>query len=212
MNLKTLSTVAVGMTFVALDSGATEAKPVPSDQFHWSTAIPATNNSTRWQVKYNRKTHVVPDNLGAKPFIEECLSKGNVVRMRGFLDRKGKPEWSQAEFLCAPSIGGAGFPELSGLIDREVRVFGKGPATLRSCELRRWNSKRIWTECGTLVPNDGTSQVLIGNGQNAGRVMKTDDNGSGINTVEPVLLPEVEKMREKIFRGRLESGYYNASV
>lgn len=214
MDIKTLSTVAVGLTFVALDANSTSAAPKPADPFHWSTSIRASVEPTSRTVRYNRKAYVVPDNLSAEPFIRECLNDNDsVLRVRGFLNRQGKPEWSKAEFLCTKSVGGPELPpEFAQLPTQEVKVFGKGPTTLRSCEPRSKNKRRIWTECGVVVPNDGTSAVLIGNGQNAGRVMKTAKTGSGVNTVEPVLVPEVETMREKIFRDRLQSGYYSRSV
>lgn len=59
-----------------------------------------------------------------------------------------------------------------------------------------------------IVPNDRTSMVFVGDGKNAGKVMETANLGSGIETVKPILNPEVEEMREKIFRDRVASGYY----
>lgn len=214
MKFKTLSAIAVGATLVALDAHATDAKPLPADPFHWSTAIDSTMPPTNRPIKYNHKSYVVPDNLAAEAFIQGCLSQGDrVVRVRGFVNRQGKPEWSQAEFLCTKSLGGPELPpEFAELPTKEVRVFGKGPATLKSCEPRSKNSKRIWTECGIVVPNDGSSVVRVGDGTNAGQVMQTASTGSGINTVEPVLLIEVEQKRAEIFRRWVESGRYSQSV
>jgi hypothetical protein len=214
MNFKTLSAVAVGATLVALDAHAAEASPKPADPFHWSTAIDARSVQTPRKVQYNRKTYVVPDNLAAKSFIDECLDNSdNVVRFRGFVNQRGEPEWSKAEVLCAKSQGGPELPpEFAQLPEKELKIFGRGPATLKTCEPKHKNSKRIWTECGITVPNDGTSEVRVGDGQNIGMVLRTASTGSGIDTVEPVLLPEVERMREQIFRDRLEAGYYNRAV
>jgi hypothetical protein len=50
--------------------------------------------------------------------------------------------------------------------------------------------------------------VLIGDGSNAGRAMETVRSGSGVATVQPILFPEVEVMRDKIFRERVAAGYY----
>ncbi len=211
MKFQTLSAVAVGATLVALDAQTATATPLPADQFHWSTAIDASSMRDRRQIQYNRKTYVMPDNLAAESFINDCLSNNdNVVRVRGFVNRQGRPEWSKAEFLCSKSLGGPELPaEFAELPTKELRVFGKGPATLKTCEPRSKNGKRIWTECGMTVPNDGSSVVRIGDGQNTGQVMRTASTGSGINTVEPVLFPEVERMRDQIFRDRVASGYYN---
>jgi len=211
MKFKTLSAVAVGATLVALDAQATEATPMSADPFHWSTAFDQLTARTTRKIQYNRKSYVVPDNLDATAFIEECFDTGGVVRMRGFVNRQGKPEWSRAEFLCSRSIGGSELPPQYAN-PKEIKIFGQGPTTLPYCEPQSKAGKRIWTECGILVPNDGSSTVRIGEGRNTGRVMETASTGSGIDTVEPVLLPEVEQMRERIFRQRVEAGYYNRSV
>lgn len=213
MDLKTLSTVTVGATLVAIEAGAAGANPLPADQFHWSSPIQANGTIARYKNRRNIGIPRASLNAAAIDFIESCSGQGKLVRARGFLDHRGKPEWSKAEFLCTSNVGGTDLPrEAENLASKEIKVFGQGPATLRHCEPYSRSSRRIWSECGALVPNDGSSEVLIGDGNNTGRVMQTARVGSGISTVQPVLLPEVERMRQEILQKRLESGYYNRSI
>jgi hypothetical protein len=206
MNLKTLSAVALGATFVALSASAVSAKPMPADQFHWSSAV---ENGT---FKYNGKPYTLTsEKMGsASDFIASCKSE---VRVRGFLNAYGREEWGKAEFLCGqPGIGGDAPVDYK--TGGEIKVFGPIYMTsknnvLSECRPYSNSGARIWTNCGALVPNDRTSMVFVGDGSNSGKAMETAKTGSGIETVRPILFPEVEQMREKIFQERLASGYYN---
>jgi hypothetical protein len=215
MKLKALSAIAVGTTLVALDANSSQAKPVPADQWHWSYPVNLQGNTLsipEYKRVVNISTPISALNQEAQVFIDRCTKSGKVVRARGFLNRKHQVEWSKAEFLCMETTGGPGLrPETAGMAEQEIRVFGRGPTTLRECEPYSGSTKRIWTNCGEIVQNDRISKVFVGDGQNAGRTLETDRTGSGVNTVEPVLLPEVEQMREKIFRERIAAGYYNRS-
>jgi hypothetical protein len=79
---------------------------------------------------------------------------------------------------------------------------------LPECQPYSSSGNRVWNNCGMLVPNDRTATVLIGDGRNAGQELETARYGSGIETVRPILFPEVEVLRESIFRERVAAGYY----
>lgn len=215
MKLKTLSAIAIGTTLVALDTNSSQAKPLPADQWHWSSPVNLQGNTFRI-TKYKQVKNIsAPTRVltqEAQSFMTECTGKGGVVRARGFLNYKRQPEWSKAEFLCMTTTGGPDLPpETAGMATKEIQIFGQGPVTLRECKPYSGSTKRIWTNCGEIVQNDRLSTVFVGDGRNAGRAIQTDRTGSGINTVQPVLLPEVEQMQEKIFRERVAAGYYNRS-
>ncbi len=213
MKLKTLSAIAVGTTLVAIDANSSQAAPLPADQWHWSAPVNVqgeTLSITKYKQARNISAPTSALTQEAQGFIRGCTGNGGVVRARGFLNRHRQLEWSKAEFLCMTTTGGPDLPpETAGMATQEIRIFGKGPTTLKECEPYSRSTRRIWTNCGEIVQNDRTSEVLVGDGRNAGRVLQTDRIGSGVNTVQPVLLPEVEQMREKIFRERVASGYYN---
>lgn len=206
MNFKTLAAVAVGASFVAISAGVVNAKPVPADQFHWSSAI--ENNS----FKYDGKTYNLAGKLNAEAeaFIANCPAQQ--VRIRGFLDAKGKEDYTNAELLCGRlSIGGD--TPVSYREGGEVKVFGPIYMTDRNnvlpeCQPYTGATTRVWSNCGVLVPNDQTAMVLVGAGGNAGKQLETARYGSGVATVKPILVPEVEAMRERIFQERLAKGYY----
>lgn len=211
MNLKTLSALIIGATLVTFTAGAVTAKPMPADQFHWSSAV--ENDSFRYNGK---KYSFTSEKAGqAFTFAGECTSKQMPVRVRGFLNSLGKEDWSKAEVLCGKvtGMGGDGTP-VSYNEGGEIKVFGPIYLTNKNnvvpaCQPYSNSGIRVWSSCGVLVPNDSTSMVLVGDGKNAGKVMETANLGSGIETVKPILKPEVEEMREKIFRDRVASGYYN---
>ncbi len=207
MNFKTLTAIAVGASLVAITAGVASAKPMPADQFHWSSAIKDGS------FMYDGKAYTLQGKLSseADAFIASCPAQE--VRVRGFLNSQGKEDYSNAEFLCGKlSIGGdapVAFNE-----GGEVKVFGpiymtKKNNVLPECQPYSNSGSRIWSNCGALVPNDRTATVLIGQGMNAGKQMETARYGSGIETVKPILFPEVETMRDKIFQERVSSGYYN---
>ena len=206
MNLKTLSAVAIGTTLVALSAGLANAKPMPADQFHWSSAV--ENGS----FSYNGKQYTLTSEKSGQAynFVQACNSE---VRVRGFLDSMGKENWSNAEYLCGKLSVGGDTP-VSYNQGGEIKVFGPIYMTKKNnvapeCRPYSNSGARVWSNCGAIVPNDRTSTVLVGDGRNAGRTMETARYGSGIETVKPILNPEVEEMREKIFRERLAAGYYN---
>jgi hypothetical protein len=206
MNLKTLSVLSIGAAMVAMTAGAASAAPMPADQFHWSSALDSNG-----QFLYNGKPYMLSSEKAgaADSFIKSCNSE---VRVRGFLTAYGQEDWSKAEYLCGKlSVGG----DVAVAYNEggEIKVFDTIYNTAKNnvlAECRPYSNSgaRVWTNCGALVPNDRTSTVFVGDGKNAGRVMETANLGSGIETVHPVLAPETETMREKIFRERVESGYY----
>ncbi|MDX2244864.1 MAG: hypothetical protein NW224_29660 [Leptolyngbyaceae cyanobacterium bins.302] len=205
--IKTLSTVVVGASLVALVAGVANAKPMPSDQFHWSSEIKDGS------FLYNGKAYNLQGKISgeADAFIASCPAQE--VRVRGFLTAKGKEDYSKAEFLCGKlSIGGD--TPVSYNQGGEVKVFGpiymtKRNNVLPECQPYSSYSNRVWNACGVVVPNDSTATVLIGDGRNAGQAMETARFGSGIETVIPVLFPEVVTRREQIFQERVAAGYYN---
>ena len=204
MNLKTLSAVALGASLVVAGAGAAKADSYkPADQFHWSTPVVDGN------FRYDGKMMSLPMaqlSSEAQSFISACNSE---VRVRGFMGYNKKMQWDKAEFLCGKLSVGGDTP-IAFNSGKEIKFFGSGSAnTLPECQPFSGSQKRIWTYCGAVGPNDGTAKVLIGDGRNAGMTLDTDDVGSGIDTVEPILFPEVDQMRIKIFRERVESGYYN---
>lgn len=206
MNLKTLSAVTLGVAMVALGAGVAKADSYkPADQFHWSSPIVGD------KFTYNLKEMALPMaelTPEAQGFVNECKATDNDLRVRGFMGYNNQMQWSKAEFLCGKLSVGGDAPVPVDLA-REVRIFGAGyKSTLPDCQPYTNSNKRIWTHCGAIVPNNGTSKVLVGDGRNAGMNLKTDDIGSGIDTVEPVLFPEVETMRVRIFKERVASGYY----
>jgi hypothetical protein len=207
MNLKALSAVSIGATLVALAASAANAAPMPADQFHWSSAIDSTG-----KVLYNGKAYMVTsEKVGqADSFIKGCNSE---IRVRGFLTGNMKEDWSKAEYLCGQlSVGGTQVSTYNQA--GEIKVFGPiynnaKNSVLNECRAYSGSGNRVWSNCGAIVPNDRTSSVFVGDGKNAGRVMQTANLGSGIETVHPVLFPETETMRDKIFRERVEAGYYS---
>ncbi len=213
MKFKALSAIAVGTTLVALDANSSQAAPLPADQWHWSSPVNLQGNNLKIARYKGVRNISVPTSAltqEAQGFITACAGNGGVVRARGFLNRRYQPEWSKAEFLCMTTTGGPDLPpETAGMATKEIKIFGPGAVTLRECQPYSGSTRRIWSNCGEIVQNDRISAVLVGDGQNAGRTMQTDRTGSGVNTVQPVLLPEVEQMREKIFRERVAAGYYN---
>lgn len=206
MTLKTLSAIAIGASLVALTAGVASAKPMPADQFHWSSQI--QNGS----FKYNGKSYNLQGKVSseANAFMANCSAQE--VRVRGFLTAKGKEDYSKAEFLCGKlSIGGD--TPIAYRQGGEVKVFGPIYMTQRNnvlpeCQPYSYSGSRVWSNCGALVPNDSTATVLIGDGGNMGRQLETARYGSGVATVQPILFPEVEVMREKIFQERVAAGYY----
>jgi hypothetical protein len=209
MALKTVSAIALGATLVALADDVAQARPVPADQFHWSSAVEKSSG----KFLYNGKQYQLGQKAGSG-LLDFAKSCDQDVRVRGFLDAKGAVEWSKAEVLCGNlSVGGVDRVEYYTQ-GGEIKVFGpiyqkRKNNVLAQCQPERGTGDRVWSNCGAIVPNDGSSKVLIGQGSNAGKVLKTAKSGSGIATVEEVLNPEVEQMREKIFRERLAAGYYN---
>jgi hypothetical protein len=206
MTFKTLSAIAIAASVVALTAGVASAKPMPADQFHWSSQI--QNGS----FKYNGKTYNLQGKVSneAQAFIANCPAQK--VRVRGFLTAQGKEDYSKAEFLCGElSVGGdARVPYKVG---GEIKVFGPIYLTRRNnvlpeCQPYSNSTSRVWSNCGALVPNDSTAVVLIGDGSNTGRALETARYGSGVATVQPILFPEVEVMRNKIFQERVAAGYY----
>jgi len=206
MTFKTLSAIAIGASLVAMTAGIASAAPVPADQFHWSSEIKEGN------FKYNGKSYNLQGKLSseAEAFLANCPAQE--VRVRGFLTAQGKEDYSKAEFLCGKlSIGGD--TPVSYNAGGEVKVFGpiymtKRNNVLPECQPYSNSSARVWNNCGLVVPNDSTATVFVGDGRNAGKELETARYGSGIATVKPILFPEVETMREKIFQERVASGYY----
>lgn len=207
MKFQTVSVIALGASLVAIAAGTVQATPMPADPFHWSSEIKDGS------FLYNGKTYSLQGKVSpqADAFMASCPAKE--VRVRGFLTAQGKEDYSKAEFLCGKlSIGGdTPVPYNAG---GEVKVFGpiymtKKNNVLPECQPYSNSGNRVWNSCGLLVPNDRTATVLIGNGGNAGKAMETARFGSGIETVQPILFPEVETMREKIFQERVEAGYYS---
>lgn len=207
MSLKTLSTIAIGATLVAVTAGIASAKPMPADQFHWSSEI------KDGMFKYNGKNYSLQGKVSpeAEAFMANCPAQE--VRVRGFLTAQGKEDYSKAEYLCGKlSIGGD--TPVSYNTGGEVKVFGpiyltKRNNVLPECQPYSNSGTRVWNNCGIVVPNDSTATVLIGDGKNAGKELETARYGSGIETVKPILFPEVETMRDKIFQERVASGYYS---
>lgn len=204
MNLKTLSAVALGASLVVAGAGAAQADSYkPADQFHWSTPV------VDGQFEYNKILTPLPMaqlSSEAQSFVSACNSE---VRVRGFMGYGKKMQWDKAEFLCGKLSVGGDAP-IAVDTGKELRIFGAGyRSTLPECQPYSGSQKRVWTYCGAIAPNDGTAKVLIGDGRNAGMALDTDEVGSGIDTVQPILFPEVDQMRIKIFRERVESGYYN---
>ncbi len=207
MTVKTISAIAIGATLVALADDHATAKPKPADQFHWSSAIEKSSG----RFFYNGRRYELTERAGnAYNFAQKCNQE---VRVRGFLDDRGRVEWSKAEVLCGSlRVGGDRVEHYTD--GGEIKVFGPIYRTdknnvLAQCQPESGSQRRIWSNCGEIVPNDGTSAVLIGDGGNTGKIMATTRTGSGIETVHPVLYPEVERRREQIFRERLQAGYYN---
>lgn len=206
MNLKTLSVLTMGAMLATFTASAVNAKPMPADQFHWSSAV--DNGSFRYNgKKYNFTSEKAGE---AFTFAGTCKSE---VRVRGFLNSLGKEDWSKAEVLCGGLSVGGDTP-IAYNTGGEIKVFGpiymtKKNNVLAACKPYSNSGSRVWSSCGMIVPNDRTSMVFVGDGKNAGKVMETANLGSGIETVKPILNPEVEEMREKIFRDRVASGYYN---
>lgn len=208
MSLKTLSTIAIGAALVAMTAGVASAKPMPADQFHWSSEI------KDGMFKYDGKTYNLQGKTSpeAEAFMANCPAQE--VRVRGFLTPQGKEDFSKAEYLCGKlSIGGD--TPVAFNPGGEVKVFGpiymtKRNNVLPECQpYSNTNGTRVWSNCGMLVPNDSTATVLIGDGKNAGKELETARYGSGIATVQPILFPEVDSMRDKIFQERVASGYYS---
>ncbi|MBF2029515.1 MAG: hypothetical protein IGS48_22595 [Oscillatoriales cyanobacterium C42_A2020_001] len=205
MNLKTLFALAVGASMVAIASGA-NAKPIPADQFHWSSAIQGES------FLYNGKSYNLQGKLSpeAEAFKGSCATE---VRVRGFLTAAGKEDYSKAEFLCGKlSVGGDAPVNYND--GGEIKVFGPIYKTHKNnvvakCQPYSNSGTRVWNNCGMIVPNDSTSVVFVGDGRNAGKQLETAQFGSGIATVEPILFPEVVEIREKIFQERVAAGYYN---
>ncbi len=206
MNLKTLFALTIGATIATFAASAVTAKPMPADQFHWSSAV--DNGSFRYNgKKYNFTSEKAGE---AFTFAGTCTSE---VRVRGFLNSLGKEDWSKAEVLCGKLSVGGDTP-IAYNAGGEIKVFGPIYMTqknnvLAACKPYSNSGSRVWSSCGMIVPNDRTSMVFVGDGKNAGKIMETANLGSGIETVKPILNPEVEGMREKIFRDRVASGYYN---
>lgn len=208
MNLKTLSVLTVGAMLATVTASAVTAKPMPADQFHWSSAV---NNDS---FLYNGKKYSFTSEKAGQAFsfAGDCASKEMPVRVRGFLNSLGKEDWSKAEVLCGRLSVGGDTP-IAYNPGGEIKVFGpiymtKKNNVLAACKPHSKSGSRVWSSCGVIVPNDRTSMVLVGDGKNAGKIMETANLGSGIETVKPILNPEVEAMREKIFRDRVASGYY----
>lgn len=205
--IRTLSTVVVGASLVALVAGVANAKPMPADQFHWSSEIKDGS------FLYNGKAYNLQGKLSseAEAFIASCPAQE--VRVRGFLTTEGKEDYSKAEYLCGKLSVGGDAP-VAYNAGGEVKVFGPIYMTrknnvLPECQPYSNSGTRVWSNCGAMVPNDRTATVLIGEGRNAGKEMETARYGSGIETVRPILFPEVDMMREKIFQERVAAGYYN---
>jgi hypothetical protein len=210
MKLKTWSVVTIGATIATFAASAVTAKPMPADQFHWSSAV--DNGS----LLYNGKKYTFTSEKAGQAFTfaNNCMSKDKdmPVRVRGFLNSLGKEDWSKAEVLCGRLSVGGDTP-IAYNPGGEIKVFGPIYLTqknnvLAACKPYSNSGSRVWSSCGMIVPNDRTSMVFVGDGKNAGKVMETANLGSGIETVKPILNPEVEAMREKIFRDRVASGYY----
>jgi hypothetical protein len=206
MNLKTLSALTIGATIATFAASAVSAKPIPADQFHWSSAVDNGN------FLYNGKKYTFTSEKAGQAFTfaGTCTTE---VRVRGFLNSLGKEDWSKAEVLCGKLSVGGDTP-IAYNAGGEIKVFGPIYLTqknnvLAACKPNSNSGSRVWSSCGMIVPNDRTSMVFVGDGKNAGKVMETANLGSGIETVKPILNPEVEEMREKIFRDRVDSGYYN---
>ncbi len=211
MTVKTISTsaIAIGASFVAIADDASAAQAKPADQFHWSSAI--ANNDTFF---YNGRPYQLQRAGMIRNFVAQCQRLGQEARVRGFLDRRGRVEWSRAEALCGTSVGG--LPVDYYTPGGEIKVFGPihrkdKNSVLAHCQPESGSTQRVWSSCGEIVPNDGRSQVLVGDGNNAGRIMSTARTGSGIETVHPILYPEVVQRREEIFRQRVEAGYYQTA-
>ncbi len=208
MNLKTLSALTLAATIATFAPSAVNAKPMPADQFHWSSAV--DNGS----FLYNGKKYTLTSEKAGEAFTfaSNCMSKDMPVRVRGFLNSLGKEDWSKAEVLCGKlSVGGD--VRIAYNEGGEIKVFGpiympQKNNVLAGCKPHSNSGSRVWSSCGMIVPNDRTSTVYVGDGKNAGKIMETANLGSGIETVKPILTPEVDEMREKIFRDRLASGYY----
>jgi hypothetical protein len=207
MTLKTFSSVTLAASLVAMAASVASAKPLPADQFHWSSVI--QNGS----FSYNGKTYSLQGKISseAEAFIANCSAQE--VRVRGFLTAQGNEDYSKAELLCGKLSVGGDTP-VAYHDGGEIKVFGPIYLTqknnvLPDCQPYSNSSARVWNNCGAIVPNDNTSTVLIGDGRNAGKALETARLGSGIETVKPILFPEVEELREKIFRERLAAGYYN---
>lgn len=204
--IKTFSTIVVGTSLVAAMAGVAHAKPMPANQFHWSSEI--QNGSFLYNGKsYNLQGKVSPE---AEAFMANCPAQE--VRVRGFLTPQGTEDYSKAEYLCGKLSVGGDTP-VAYNAGGEVKVFGPIYMTQRNnvlpeCQPYSNSGSRVWNNCGMLVPNDRTATVLIGDGRNAGQELETARYGSGIETVRPILFPEVEVLRESIFRERVSAGYY----
>lgn len=206
MTFKTLSAIAIGVSLCSLTASLVNAAPMPADQFHWSSEIKDGS------FKYNGKNYNLQGKLSseAESFMANCPAQE--VRVRGFLTAQGKEDYSKAEFLCGKlSIGGDA--PVAYNAGGEVKVFGpiyltKRNNVLPECQPYSSSYSRVWNNCGVLVPNDSTATVFVGDGRNAGKELETARFGSGIATVKPILFPEVETMRDKIFQERVASGYY----
>jgi hypothetical protein len=99
--IKALSSVVVGASLVAAVAGVAHAKPMPANQFHWSSEI--QNGSFLYNGKsYNLQGKASPE---AEAFMANCPAQE--VRVRGFLTTQGKEDYSKAEYLCGKlSVGG----------------------------------------------------------------------------------------------------------
>lgn len=209
MTHKTLSAVAIGASIVAITAGIATAKPMPADQFHWSSAIDQSGS-----FKHDGKTYNLEGKLSSEAgaFVAKCASAQEEIRVRGFLTAQGNEDYSKAEFLCGNLKVGGDTP-IAYNQGGEVKVFGpiymtKRNNVLPECQPYSNSTNRVWSNCGVFVPNDTTAKVLVGDGGNTGKELKTAHSGSGVATVQPILAPETETMREKIFRERVASGYY----
>lgn len=207
MNLKSLSAIALGTT-VALQVvvPATSSQAMPADQWHWSSAV------KDGKFFYNGKRYTINEQKmgAAASFVQSCQTD---VRVRGFLRANGKEDWRRAEFLCGQLSVGGDVP-VAYNPGGEIKVFNRIYMTKKNnvmpeCRPYSNSSKRVWSNCGAIVPNDRTSSVFIGDGTNKGMALKTDNIGSGIDTVEPVLMPKVESMRQAIFAKWVAEGKYN---